>query len=597
MSQEHDISDVTVQDAPEPVAGDSTHENPVVEDDAEQSLEPDCYPHLREACHTIDLEQVRQILDQHPGLDLNFREPDQGFTPMLQLICSAIMDGETQEVPSHVRLLVTRGASVDIKDAKGLTALHHCAKWNNEVSSDIAKALLDLGANPSPDQRLVPEAQSDTSGDTLNNSCEHSHTNETNGCTCGQNIGEVLKTTYKLATGKELQLENTDKELDVTPLHYACSYGDNPPVAQLLLDHGAKIDVNDAKAGTPLLLAVQGRREEICSMLLSKPGGTVCLSIPDSVGRLPIHHAAEIGNRNLVATLIEAGSLVDPILDGDAVPDRDKGFTPLLFACRNADRAGKIDVVEYLLDHGADAARVSKDGQSPLLLSVLAKNVDVAKLLTQHGANPKAAVGPFEDVNALHMAGASGAAGLCRWLVEEAGLAIDSHDNQGYTALINASGYSGSPETIRMLVATLSANIEARIYDGRRPLHFAAFKGQEATAKELLALGADKEAVDDANWTPLHFAARYHHLEVLRLLLHNGAKVGKKVDGGPQPKRVDGEEFDIQGFTAADLARITRGGQECVDFLVNAGDVLSEETENLKDEDLWEEKGDTCLVM
>lgn len=594
MSQEQDQQTAVIHDTHASTVRETLgHEVPTTEETDEAS-EPECYLQLREACRDMNIAQVRDILNQNPGLNLNISDPDQGYTPLLELISVAVVDEEARQAPECVRFLVTHGADVNVKAENGWTGLHQCARWNNDVSLEIAKVLIELGANPSADQRPITKKQPGATGESHDHEHDHDHDD---GCTCGQNIGAILGTTYKLATGQELDLKKQDKELDVTPLHHACGYGDNMPVATLLLESGARIDINDAVAGTPLLVAVQGGREEICKLLLSKPGGTACLSMRDKVGRLPIHHAAERGSRNVVAALVEAGSLVDPVLEGDVVPDHEKGFTPLLFACKNADDDGKLDVIEYLLDHGADAATVTGQGKTPLLLSVLAKNVEAAKLLTNHGADVKAAVGPFEDVNALHLAGAAGAADLCRWLVEEAGIAVDGHDNQGYTALINASGYGSSPETIRMLVSTLAANIEASIYDGRRPLHFAAFKGQEACAKELLALGADKEAVDNAGWTPLHFAARYNHLDVIRLLLNSGAEVGKKVDEGPQPKRVDGEEFDIRGFTAADLARIIRGGQECVDLLVAAGDPLSEVTKDLKDEDLWKDEGEQCCVM
>ncbi|KAH6887648.1 ankyrin repeat-containing domain protein [Thelonectria olida] len=577
-------------------AAGETANNEVTEENVNAPTEPDGYSELRKACREVKLDEAREIIAQNPGLDLNLSDPDQdgkGYTPLLDLISEAVMNEDGKDAPDFVRFLVAHGADVKAQDTRGWTGLHHCARWNNDISVDMAKVLIELGADVSANQRITPKPQPDAVAD----SNEHDHEHTGDGCECGQHIGAMLGNAFKLATGKDLDLTEQTKELDVTPLHHACGYGDNLPIVKLLLEHGAKIDVNDFLAGTPVLVAAQDGREEICALLLSKPGGTACLSMRKKTGRLPIHVAAENGTKNIVAMLVEAGSLVDPIIEGNGVEDREKGLTPLLLACKNADRHGKLDVIEYLLDHGAKTAHVAGQGQTALLLSVLAKNVEAAQLLVKHGADPKAVVGPFEDVNALHVAATAGAADLCQWLVNEAAIGVDTHDDQGYTALINAAGYSNSPETIRMLVSTLGANIEASIDDGRRALHFSAFKGQEAGAKELVALGADKEAVDGAGWTPMHFAARYHHADVIRLLLDSGAEVGRKVDGGPRPKRKDGEEFDISGFTAVDLARIIRGGQDCVDILVAAGDTLSDETKDLVDDDLWEEQGGSCCVM
>ncbi|KAK0703883.1 ankyrin repeat-containing domain protein, partial [Lasiosphaeria miniovina] len=93
-------------------------------------------------------------------------------------------------------------------------------------------------------------------------------------------------------------------------------------------------------------------------------------------------------------------------------------------------------------------------------------------------------------------------------MVEQGGCSVEERDSDGYTPLIHAAGYSrgDSAETVRVLVE-LGADVEARIHDGRRALHFAAFKNQPRCAVELLRLGADIEAEDDSGWTPLHFAA------------------------------------------------------------------------------------------
>lgn len=562
---------------------------------AEERSEPGYYSNLQEACRQADTAKLRQIIRHNPSVDINITDSDQGHTPLLALISAAVFNDDGEEAADAIRFLVAHGADINTKDIEGYSGLHHCARCDSESSLRIAKVLIELGANVNADQR--PVANSSPRASVGSRSDEKGHDYASDGCECGQHIGTAISAAFKSATGEELHVEEQNKEQDVTPLHHACGVGNNLPVAKLLLDNGAKIDITDAIAGTPLLVAVKSGREEICRLLLGWPGGTALLSKHDRHGRLPIHYAAEVSDRDIAAMLIESGSLVDPIVKEDDTPDHEKGFTPLLMACKNASRRGRLSVIEYLLEHGADALRVAERGQTPLLLSVLSKNVDAAKLLVKYGANPKAAVGPFEDVNALHVAATSGSGDLCHWLVEEAGINVNSHDDQGYTALINAAGYSNSPDTIKMLVSTLHANIEASIHDGRRPLHFAAFKGQLACAEELLSLGADKEAVDDSGWTPLHFAARYHHEEVIRLLLRSGAQIGRKVEGGPQPKRVDGEIIDICGFTAADLARITRDGQECVDVLVAAGDVLSEETKDLKDDDLWKEESVTCCVM
>lgn len=56
-------------------------------------------------------------------------------------------------------------------------------------------------------------------------------------------------------------------------------------------------------------------------------------------------------------------------------------------------------------------------------------------------------------------------------------------------------------------------------------LHWAAERGDIAAVKAFLAAGHDPNAFDDISFTPLHYAAREQHLEIIRLLLQSGANV------------------------------------------------------------------------
>ncbi|XP_046991866.1 serine/threonine-protein phosphatase 6 regulatory ankyrin repeat subunit C-like [Schistocerca americana] len=60
----------------------------------------------------------------------------------------------------------------------------------------------------------------------------------------------------------------------------------------------------------------------------------------------------------------------------------------------------------------------------------------------------------------------------------------------------------------------------------------AAFDGQVAELRALLAAGADIEALDSSGWTALHAAARAGNVQALKCLLAAGADVGGRIDGG-----------------------------------------------------------------
>ena len=124
----------------------------------------------------------------------------------------------------------------------------------------------------------------------------------------------------------------------------------------------------------------------------------------------------------------------------------------------------------------------------------------------------------------------------------------------GGTLLRYAAHYHGY-EAVQALIAA-GADVNAANRDGYSALCSAAARGDARTVRLLLANGADVRAVEtDGGQTPLHYAARYGHVDVVTDLLAFGAP----------PNAADKE-----GQTPLDLAA-GRGQKEVVEVLKKYG--------------------------
>ena len=95
-------------------------------------------------------------------------------------------------------------------------------------------------------------------------------------------------------------------------------------------------------------------------------------------------------------------------------------------------------------------------------------------------------------------------------------------------------------------------------YAGATLLHRAAANWNAAVAKYLVSKGADVNAKDNWDWTPLHKAARHNsNVEVLKYLVSQGADVNARNRGGVIP---------------LDVARNLGGHPQIVAYLEGIGD-------------------------
>ena len=190
----------------------------------------------------------------------------------------------------------------------------------------------------------------------------------------------------------------------------------------------------------------------------------------------------------------------------------------LSLACRQ----GKQDIVELLLESGANVNHRNKAGNTPLLEACSQGHVDSARMLLDRGADIDTPTETTLD-SALTWACTLGNERVVDLLLTQ-NTNVEHRTKDGCTALMFAS-LAGHVEVARML---LDHNAEINVESDSNkdsPLTFAYWKGHQDVVELLLERKADIEHRTKEGFTPLMFAALGGHKEVAHSLLIHGALV------------------------------------------------------------------------
>lgn len=182
-------------------------------------------------------------------------------------------------------------------------------------------------------------------------------------------------------------------------------------------------------------------------------------------GETALHRAVGHGHTEIVILLLDHGALLDSLYK---ICDKDPGITPLGIAVRNAHYSS-YSIVQLLLDKGANVEH-DAGGRwgTPLMLAVQSRQVDIARLLLDHGADPNTKSHSDTAANALDAA------------------------FRLYACDLNIL------DTVQLLIKK-GANIEAKNTNGESALCKAVGRGWIEAVSLLLECGADPNAVQETS--------------------------------------------------------------------------------------------------
>ena len=329
------------------------------------------------------------------------------------------------------------------------------------------------------------------------------------------------------------------------PLCHAVGFSDDSSrvnAVQFLLKRGAQVNAGNRQLMTPLHCSAYMGCPEVSRILLEH-GADV--SLQNQSGNVPLHFVSDLGNKDegerlVLARLLLAGSCMD--VNAQAMD----GGTPLHRASYN--RRPKI--VQLLLANGANAHVEDAQGRKPLHhLSPHLNDVDpqdvtrVTQLLLEQGVDVNVLDKKHETP--LHIASSLGHLENVRFLLDH-GAKADAENVDGQIPLHLVSKYQYvNEENANVTRLLLQRGMDVNRRDSKQqatPLHFASFRGQLEIALALLDHGADVNARNADDQTPIHrvslsprltrkFESGYQEVEANRLaqiLLERGADVNAR---------------------------------------------------------------------
>lgn len=255
-------------------------------------------------------------------------------------------------------------------------------------------------------------------------------------------------------------------------------------------------------------------------MFLVERGGDV--NIRDNYGMTPLHYAASKGNVTAVKELLQC--------DGIRVDQVDTSGSTALH-CAATD--GVPEVVEALLEAGADVRAKDSEKMTPIHFACADGQINTVKVLFRHVEKPQCtftASEMLEDRNregetALHAAVEGGYLDIVQICLEKGAKVRARRGNLAHP--LHIAAINGHIEIAQCLIQN-NAKIEARNLNHETPLHRAAAYNRTRMVEFLLNKGADIECCDKDNYTPLLMAASSGHTAVVELLLKQGANLKAK---------------------------------------------------------------------
>lgn len=273
---------------------------------------------------------------------------------------------------------------------------------------------------------------------------------------------------------------------------------DELPIANILLDHGAK-----DRYGAALYTACTWSHVDVARELLKRDDGTNINRIrEEEKDETPLQAACRLGKYGAIELLTDVGKdRIDVNLHGFSSP-------PPLVVCSSN---GFSESCQRLVAAGADTNYGNPPGKTPLHVAVTNGNLDICRLLLDNTANAD----HIEGICLISMA--ADKPDILEALMHSLtthGLA-DQHKDC-IAGCLNTAASKGCLETVQCLLRC-GADINRKNEKGQAPLYPAAYDSHADVVEYLIDSGADVTVKTNAGWGILHCA--YNSADVTEIAL------------------------------------------------------------------------------
>lgn len=493
-------------------------------------------------------------------------------------------DKESDALLIATQILLKNGAELDARDLYGNTPLHYAVINQNEK---LAEMLLNAGAcvylendrKESPRallhyargrlHKLIRDAATDPA---MIDRCPQLYRPKTEDKITGAIeesdtlpfkpflTQELIRTVRSAEINKagELIAQGADPNgisRHGTPLHLVVKRcRDNAlGMMQLLINSGADLEIKNRKGQTPLFSAVYHCIKAVPHLI--EQGANPLTT--DSNGRTLFHEIAKRPLKHfdrVAQTFLEAKIPVNK-------PDRN-GQTPLIMAMysgkdrvliaqkllqmgadpNHQDHSGNtilhtlasgrhkqdtLPFIQTLIQQGINIDLKNNAGQTPLMIAMQRKHVELAEVLIKNGANFNVRDKQGDPLIMQVIACDVDKISLLTLLLRQAKIEINAQNEYGRTALFKAFHNNTACLKPARLLLEAGADPNMRNQHGYSVLHRAIFRQREdhtATVKLLSQYGAKINAKDQQGNTPLLYAAKHaEYPAILSALIKHGA--------------------------------------------------------------------------